>query len=176
MYETIRYEKPFLRQVIARIDFVGAIEVLEKSMPSKLANLISGRFPIAEPADAVAQDIQVDAQAITPQQPRVFKQWNFFSKDREKQLSVAAAFIYVTYSRYTTYEDMVEDFGAIVEGLGRIFPEAKVGRFGLRYINQIEILELPDPVTWNDYLAGDLINTGAFFGDAGHLTRLFHLL
>jgi hypothetical protein len=52
MYETICYEKPFLKQVEARIDFVGAVEALEKSVPTKLANVISEHFGLAVRADS----------------------------------------------------------------------------------------------------------------------------
>ena len=46
MYEAACYEKTFLKEVIARIDFVAPISGLEQRLPPKLAKVLSKDFPI----------------------------------------------------------------------------------------------------------------------------------
>jgi hypothetical protein len=43
MYDEICYEKPFLKEAIARIDFVAPLEELSKGLPPKQA--LSTHFP-----------------------------------------------------------------------------------------------------------------------------------
>jgi len=140
MYETVCYEKSFLKEVIARIDFVAPIDGLEKSLPAKLANVVSTHFPINEPTEAIAQQLQLIIGPDEVKQSRTqFKQWKFYGRDREKTLSLAAPFVFVSYQQYTTYENMKEEFAAIIDAIGKAFPDARTGRFGLRYINSIDI-------------------------------------
>lgn len=173
MYEEVCYEKPFLKEVIVRIDYLAPIEGLERALPAKLAKVASDRFPIAEPAEGLAQELQLGAGEIHHKETR-FKHWNFFGKDREKQFSLAAPSMFVTHSRYSTYEVLKEDWSAVVDAVAKAFPEVRAGRFGLRYVNHIEIEGIP-PTAWADYIAADLIQADAFFYKPVHLTRLLHL-
>jgi len=173
MYDELCYQKPFLNEAIARIDFVAPLEGFEQSFPIKLANVISTHFPISEPTESIAQELQLTADAVHHRQSR-FKQWNFYGKEREKQVTIAAPFLFVSYKRYSTYEDMKANFSAVLSAMKRVSPDAKAGRFGLRYINNIEIDGLPNATTWNDYISGKLLETLSFF-DEKHLTRLFHI-
>jgi uncharacterized protein (TIGR04255 family) len=174
MYEQLCYQKAFLNEVIARLDFVAPLEGFENSFPSKLANVISTHFPISEPTETIAQELQLTADALHHRETR-FKQWNFFGKEREKQVTIAAPFLYVSYKRYTTYEDMKANFSAVIDAMKKVSPDAKVGRFGLRYINNIEISDLSTPTSWDEYISKPLLETIPFFKTPSQLTRLFHI-
>ena len=69
---------------------------------------------------------------------------------------------------------MKAQFAAIVDAVGKAFPDAKAGRFGLRYINIIEI-DLATPTSWGDYIAPGLLGTMTFFTQPQHLTRLIQV-
>ena len=174
MYEEICYKKPFLKEVIARIDFVAPLEALEKALPPKLAKVLSEHFPISEPIDAIAREFQLTGDEVRHRETR-FKQWNFFGKEREKQLTLAAPFVFVTYGRYITYENMKAQFAAVVDAVGKAFPDARAARLGLRYINSIEIPDLATPTSWSEYIAAGLLGTMPFFTDPEHLTRLIQI-
>ncbi len=174
MYDEVCYKNNFLKEVIARIDFVVPLEGLEKSIPPKLANNISVHFPISEPTDAIAQELQIGPENVQSRKTHL-KHWNFYGKEREKQLSLGTPFIFASYKRYRTYEDMKETFGTAVDALKKTFPDTRAARFGLRYINSIEIPGLNNFASWNDYITAGLLGTLEFFNQPEHLTRLIHI-
>jgi hypothetical protein len=61
MYDVICYEKPFLKEVIARIDFVAHLPAIDKALSPKLATLLSKQFPVSEPVDALVSKLAVQA-------------------------------------------------------------------------------------------------------------------
>src|ERR1700730_15400156 len=122
MYETVYYEKTFLKQVVARIDFVAPLIELEKSLPAKLGKALSDSFPIMEPIDTIAQDLQITGDEVKESKQERSKQWNFNGKEREKQLALTTGFVFVIYVRYTTYEDMKADFTSAIDALAKHFP------------------------------------------------------
>lgn len=174
MYEETCYEKPFLKEVISRIDFVTPLEGLRQALPPKLAKELSRYFPISEPVDAVAQELQLKGTEVRHLKSQ-FKQWNFYGKEREKKLVLTANWIFVTYSRYSTYENMKAEFATVIEGLARMFPDVSASRFGLRYINIIEIPDLASPTSWKEYINNRLLGTTTFFTQPANLTRLIHI-
>jgi len=87
-------------------------------------------FPIIEPSDTIAQELQITGNEIKRSKQQQFKQWNFFGKQREKQLALAAGFMFVICTRYMTYEDFKADFTSAVDALVKAFPDATARRFG----------------------------------------------
>jgi len=177
MYEEICYKKTFLKQVIARIDFVTTATPLETALPNKLGKIISQHFKIAEPQDIVSSSVLFGVGIPPKQTEEKHKQWNFYSKDRSDQLSVAQNYIFVLYKNYTKFEDMKTTFGTIVNSLDQEVPEITASRFGLRYINNIEIEGLKKFISWNKYIHSNLAKATSFFSGERekHLSRLFHV-
>jgi uncharacterized protein (TIGR04255 family) len=174
MFDDVCYQKTFLTQVVARIDFVAPLANHDKPPPEKLANLISKDFPITEPFEAIGQEFQIGADGIKSKEAR-FRQWNFFGKEREKQFIISPQAIMVTYQRYSTYEAMKAEFSRAVEAFAKEYPAARVARFGLRFINNISMDDLPSPFAFDEFLSPALLNVNKFFGSPERLTRLFHV-
>lgn len=173
MHEDIRYEKHFLKEVIMRIDFVAPLDELTKSLPQKVVKVASQQFPIAEPTEGFTEQLELRAGELHHQRKMHFKQWNFFGKEREKHLVLAAPFMFIAFARYTKYEALRDTLTAIVDAVAKRFPDARAGRFGLRYINNIEIEGLA-PAAWGEYIAPDLVGARRFLNQPEHLTWLFH--
>jgi uncharacterized protein (TIGR04255 family) len=173
MYEDIRYQKSFLKQVIVRIDFFSPVDAIEKALSPKLANTAAKSFPIAEPGEILVQHLEI-AKTGVQESKTPFKQWNFFGRNRERQLTLSAPFMFVTFSEYSTYEVMKDIWSELVDSVAKIHPDAKVGRFGLRYINSIEI-EGVSPTEWGTYVEPHLLITGRPQQELDHLTRSLHL-
>ena len=174
MYEEVRYAKPFLKQVVARIDFLVPLEGVQDTLTPKLAKILSELFPIVEPTDAVEHQVQLQIGSDPVHTKKTFKQWNFFGIEREKQLSLTRSFVVLSKNIYTTYEDLKGDYAAVVGALETFFPEARVGRFGLRYINNIEIEGLDPVAGWNEYVTPAFLGTFSFF-ESRQLTRLVQI-
>ena len=175
MYDDICYDNSYRKEVVARIDFVAPLEELNKGLKPKLAKVLTTHFPISEPADLIAQELQLSGEEVVQHRQSRFKQWNFFGKEREKKLVLMASSLFVTFSRYTTYESMKTQFSAVVDAVGKSFPDVKTGRFGLRYVNVIEMADLATPTTWTGYIDPGLLGTMAFFAEPHNLTLLSRL-
>lgn len=170
MHEQICYQKSYLKQVIAKVDFASPLALSEKGVPTKLLNLIVKGFPIIEPAETTAHEVSIDGAEVQAKQTTT-KQWNYFSKDRGRQLTVAPQTVFILYTTYTRYESMKEEFSTVLDGLSKAFPDTKVARFGLRFINHID--EKPgDPTVWSDLINPQLLGNRALFGNEDPISRL----
>lgn len=170
MYDDVCYQKSFLKQVIARIDFASPISELEKTVPTKLVNAIVKNFPIVEPADVLMQEVALEGNSIKHSQTAT-KHWNYYSKDRGRQLTLAAQNVFVVYTKYNKYEEIRDQFSAVIDVLAKAFPEIKAARFGLRYVNQID-LPIDDATKWNQYVDPRLLSPRDCFGEDDAITRL----
>jgi uncharacterized protein (TIGR04255 family) len=170
MYDNVCYGKSFLKQVIARIDFATPLEKLDKGPPARLVAPIAKHFPIIEPTDVVTQEVSVNPDGISHRHTTE-RQWNYFSRERDRQLTLSPSNATILYTNYTTYDETKAHFSAFVDALGLVFPGTMVARFGLRYINQIDGL-VEDATRWNEYINDELVEARSFFTDEDTLTRL----
>lgn len=170
MYEDTCYGKSFLKQVIVRIDFAAPLEKLEKGPPTRLVNPIAKRFPIIEPTEVLMQEVALNKEGIAHRQSTE-RQWNYFSRERDRQLTLSSAAAFIQYTRYKSYEETKEQFSAFLDALGNVYPGTVVSRFGLRYINHIDDL-VEDPMEWQAYINADLVTPRAFFSGEDGLSRL----
>ena len=177
MYDEICYKQHFLKQVIARVDFFTPVSELEKAPSPKLTASISRIFPIIEPVDVLATSFQVTPGAQPKQQDEKHKLWNYFGKNREKQLSLSSQSVFVVYNKYTTFEELKIEFLSVITLLDNEYKDITVGRFGLRYINTLEHIKLKVPTVWRKYINKKLLEPVSFFTGKreGKLTRLFHV-
>ena len=176
MYDQVCYERPFLKEVIARIDFLVPLASVAKELPPKMANAVSKLFPISQPNKAIAQELQLTKEMLQHSRKEVME-WIFFGKDREKRLVVTAEALFVSYSSYTTYEDLNRDFTIATEEIFKAFPDVRARRLGLRYVNNIEVADAADkPTSWDAYINTQLLGLFNLFGDPNHVARLFHIV
>lgn len=170
MYDDVCYGNSFLKQVIARIDFAAPLEKLDKGPPTRLVTPIAKHFPIIEPTEVVMQEVSVNTDGVSHRHTTE-RQWNYFSRERDRQLTLSPTSAIIQYTKYTTYDETKAQFSALVDALGVVFPGTMVARFGLRYINQIDIAG-EDATLWNEYINDELVSARSFFADDGILTRL----
>jgi uncharacterized protein (TIGR04255 family) len=173
MYDEICYDKPFLKEVVSRIDFVAPIETIQNSLNSKFLKAISKLFPISEPTEELAQELQFGPGHLSSKEIRT-KQWNFYSKNRESQLTIARNCVFVLYKKYENYEKAQSDFSYVIDAFSKAYPDAQVSRYGLRYINIIEIPDINPVSGWSNYINEDLLSGHSIFGDES-VVRLFHI-
>lgn len=173
MYEQICYKKSFLKRVIARVDFASPLAQLERGVPNRLLNTIVEFFPIIEPTEVLEHELSIEGSAVQSKQTMI-KEWHYFGKDRGRQLTLAPQNIFVQYTTYNKFEETKEQFGSVIDALSSTFPGTKASRFGLRYINQID-LQIEDPTAWNNYIDPKLLGGRSFFGEDDAISRLISI-
>lgn len=163
MYNEVCYDKSFLKQVIVRLDFATPIDALEKNVASKLVKTIVSAFPIVEPSELIGHQFMIDAEGFKTQQIES-KQWNYFGRDRLQKLTVAPRYIVWQFDNYTTYVKTKEQIVTIIDQFAKQYPDTQISRFGIRFINQIDI-EVADPTKWDEYISPELLANRDFFKD-----------
>ncbi len=167
----ICYNKNYLSEVIARIDLVSPLSSLEKEMPKEFSKIALEHFPIAEPKPVFTQELFVTQNELATRK-KEFTEWNFHGESREKRLTVTPNAFFVTYKRYQKYENLREEFIALVEGFFRTFVDAQPKRIGLRYINELELDE-ENPLDWNEAISPEILGLLSYSVEGATPSRIF---
>lgn len=177
MYEDICYEKPFLKEVIVRVDLSSPIRDIGKKLPPPVASRIANRFPIVEPKKGIEEEMQFSPSEMHRKRSE-FTIWNYFGLEREKRVSIAPDHIVAVYRLYKTFEKLYEDFIDIMDALTNSYPDFRGRRVGLRYINVIneQSSGLTDPFSWNEYINSGMLGLFSHFTDRPTLNRIFHIV
>lgn len=174
MYEDVCYNNSFLKAVILRVDFPTPVPSLTNNLPVKLANAALARFPIQEPKKTLSHELMLSPEKIEHRQSEAIE-WHFHGRERDKTLTIAPAVVLIKRDRYSTYEELREEFDSILEPLFTLEPEIEASRVGLRYINQIDI-EDDEPLRWSKYIDPRLLGLFDRFPDPNELARLMHVV
>ena len=174
MYDDICYEEPFLKEVVARVDFAASLTTLGTKIPAEVGNTAIERFPILEQRKALAQELQVSSGEIHHKREE-FTEWNYHGRHREKRLVIAPDCSFVTYSQYTTYEALKDDFLSVMESLFKKYPDLRGRRLGLRFVNQIAPAG-HDTIEWEDLIDEGLLGLFSHFKQMKEsASRLFNI-
>lgn len=173
-FDDVRYKRNFLKQVIARIDFLSPLASIATALPAELSKAVLERFPLSEPQQAIARELQISQKEVATKQS-AFTRWLFHGREREKTFTIEPGATLIEHRRYTTYEDLRADFVTLIAKQCESFKDAQPSRLGLRYINVIELKE-GDPLNWSDYFDPRMLCLLEFTPapDRKYLTRIFH--
>ena len=178
MYENICYKKPFLKEVIFRIDFPSPIEGIESNLPQNISKAALKKFPISEPKKMHAQEFQISGPSIQTKTSEV-THWVFHGKQREKHLTIAPNAIIFSIKKYISYEDFIGDTRVIISEFYKKYKDLSASRVGLRYVNILDITE-ENPLDWSKYIKENMLGIIDFHGEQNGeqtcLTRSFHIL
>jgi uncharacterized protein (TIGR04255 family) len=175
-YEHLHYNKNFLTEVLARMDFLGKIEELRESFPRQLGNIISETFPILEPQKVVAQELMVSPEGGQKADgPITSNQWKFYGASREKYLTLSADVILTSHSAYGSFEDFLSGILPALDFLAKQYPDLQVRRVGLRYINNLRP-KGRGPFAWNKYVNKNMLSILKILEPQKAIARAFHNL
>jgi uncharacterized protein (TIGR04255 family) len=169
MANTAKYEKPFLSEVVLRIDFVSPYKELSVEIPNNLLRTILGKFPISE---------GTDQERITLGEPGWIQrlEWTFHDKQKNKRIVLSALTLLFDYKKYESFEALKSEFIPVMTSLFEANPALFARRFGLRYINRIRI-DTGHATAWNDFLNDDLLSIFKVKEEySDSLARAFHNL
>lgn len=172
--DEICYEKDFLSNVIARVDFASPIEAISAQLPPVLATAALKAFPIAEPRKQIAQQFQISASGLQ-RSTSESTQWRFHGKSRDKTLTIVPEALFVEYNVYRSYEILKGDFFGYLAVFFGEFKDAQARRLGLRYINNIQLDE-DNPLAWDRYLSPEMLSTLRFYPHPECIARAFSVL
>ncbi len=177
LFAEIRYQKNFLREVIARIDFLNPLPGMDLALPAPLTEEAIRAFPIPEPHDVLSHEVQFGPEGVTKASEERIKEWHFHGKERTKTLTIGRQVVLVRHKMYQTYDPIKAEFVRILEQIDNLFPNIQAARIGLRYINQIELTE-GNPTDWSAYIAPELLSLFRFPSDVDQaaLSRILHNL
>lgn len=163
MYENVAYKRSPLKTVIARLDFVSPVAELDDAVPAAVTKAIAKTFPIAEPNEGVAHELRLGADRVQAESRRR-KEWNFYGKNRQKRLLLASNCLFVETSQYVSFEAFEKDFALVVSAFEKTFADTVVSRFGLRFVNHVQLPSLEkDKVA--TLINPDLLQTLTFAAD-----------
>ena len=167
------YKTNFLTNVIVRVDFPNPLPVHE-NLPSTLSETILNLFPISEPKKLKGQTFKFDGTKIQMEGIEKSTEWNYFGKNREKQLVLNSEFMFISQKKYETFTRLNSEFITIIEKLYENYPDLQINRFGLRYINEISLLNQTEPLNWNKYLNDNLLTLFDIAEDKSKIAKCFN--
>ncbi len=174
MYDDVCYNNSFLKEVIARVDFAAEDELLRKRIPPEIGNAAVKRFPISEQKKAMKHELQLSTKEFHGKQEEIIE-WNYHGLNHEKRLVISSATILVTYTKYSSFEELKEDFLSVLAQLFKERMALQGARFGLRYVNNIEPAN-SDPFKWSEYIDTRLLGLfERFSAQQDIVTRLFNI-
>lgn len=169
-----KYKTNFLTKVVAKVDFANPIPVEDKLEP-ELTKSILKSFPISEPKKLIGTQVKfVPDEGFNFEGEQLSKtEWNYYGKNREKQLIVASEAFTIIYDEYDSFETLLSEFLDNLTILSKIYPDLQMNRLGLRYVNEIKLNE-PHPLEWNEYLDEKLLTIFDVSEDRTKIARGFH--
>lgn len=174
-YKRKKYRKDFLKKVLCRADFDTPLKIEEGGPPDDLYKVVKLRFPIPEIQNLIGKELTI-GPGIPKEKEFHKKEWFYHGKDREKYLKVTPEFLVIEYTKYDYFEKMEEDFLSSIDALYKSFPNMKLKRLGIRYIDSIELESEPDPTDWKKYFSDEITKNIDIATDKSTLARAFSVI
>lgn len=175
MTKCVRYKKPFLKDVIFRIDFPSPLPNLKQSLPQSLHKVASMEFPMFEPQQAHSQEVRFEGADVQTKSSQLV-QWIFHDKQREKSLTIDANSLAITVKKYDGFIYIKNSMLNIVRELYKNYPELLVSRLGVRYINVLSPIDKEGPLDWANYVDGKMLQTLNLQDNNKQIIRAFNIL
>jgi uncharacterized protein (TIGR04255 family) len=150
------YRKTFLKEVIARVDFLSPLPGIDAALPPALSEAAIRSFPIPEPRQAVQHQVEIGPHPVRSSSESI-KEWLFHGKDRTKTLTIGRQVLVLQQKSYQSYESLRDEFVGVLAQVSELFKGIQTSRIGLRYINAIQLPE-PNPTDWSAYITPSLLS------------------
>ena len=171
--DCISYNNNFLKEVIARVDFKEEIASIRDELPETLKEEFLSLLPVSEERQRFSTEVKISAKQQAINTSKVSKEWLFHSIGRKTTAKLNSNFIALIYEKYETFEILKEQFLHVLKSLYHSCEDLLGGRFGLRYINEIQV-ENGDPLDLSKFLNKNLLYPIKKFPEHNKLSRLFH--
>jgi uncharacterized protein (TIGR04255 family) len=172
--KNICYNKNFITEAIAKVEFLNPILELDKTLPKYFSDSIVKMFPIAESREIKNNNVTITDSGV---QSNVEKgiEWSFWNKDRSRKISLSKDSLLLVQNKYESYDNFAYEFLTAFEALCSAYKELIFRRFGVRYVNNIKLAE-SEPLNWSAYINDKLTASINIPDDSSHISRTFHNL
>lgn len=170
----IRYERHFLTEVIARLDFATPVEALRDNFPNALRQVCLSQFPIEEPNRLMMAQVNLTAKDVSKTESST-TEWTFHDKLRRTTATFSTDSMHIVTRAYTSFEQLSGYFNSLHQAFTTIHPGVTYRRLGLRYVNVIDIGP-SDPFDWTSLIAPSLLTPLTFRSPRTDLLRGFTIL
>lgn len=172
--ENICYKRNFISEALAKVEFLNPILELDTTLPKEFSDSIAKLFPIAESKEINNNNVTITDSGVQSNVEKIIE-WTFWNKDRSRRISLSRNSLLLVQNKYESYDSFAYEFLTAFDALCITYKELIFRRFGVRYINNIKLLE-KNPLEWNDYINEKLIASINIPEDSSHISRTFHNL
>jgi uncharacterized protein (TIGR04255 family) len=169
-----KYEKPFLKSVIFRIDLAQPLSQ-SKKLASDFHEIIKGKFPLKEDISGIrfeaTMGIAGKDQGTVKQTQRAVTSYKFTDASGKTilMLEPEPSNLNLSFNSYNNSDELKEFINTIVTAVNRTYGDTLIKRTGLRYINDI-ILD-GDAFQWAPFINLHLISLLDFPPDKKKISR-----
>jgi hypothetical protein len=167
-----QYKNDYLSQVIIKVDFAMDLVSIQKDLNSDLIKVILNYFQVPEPRKMIGRKFQISNQKIESSKEESME-WRYFNRDHTKLLTLNPMFMVIDYKKHVEFDNVKKEFIDILKSLFDSELNIQISRFGLRYINNIELNE-NDPTNWTKYINKNLLSIFNFYEDSQALSRILN--
>jgi uncharacterized protein (TIGR04255 family) len=119
-FETIHYQRNFLKEVIVRVDFLSPLPGVDVALPPPIAEIAVRDFPIPEPREALHRQVKINRDGVASTEER-FKEFQFHGIERTKTFTIGRQVVLAQYKTYQTYELVKAEFIRILDRVAEVF-------------------------------------------------------
>lgn len=164
------YNKNYLVKVIARVDFLNEVNEFNKVLTDNLLSLIKKYYKIEDPKHMITKTI-TNVNGDTTTEHKNVMQWDFYNNTRIKHLCITSKFIFIEFNKYDNFEEL-EPFFEICDKIFEIYKNLKANRIGLRYIDEINLINVCELYKYSGYINEKLTNSFGFEEDFALLRNI----
>ena len=103
--DKICYKDTPIKRVIFRLDFLQNVPELNETLPSAITDLIKTSFPIAEPKDIMAKQLQISKDDVKSNNV-TSKEWHFHTKERNATLFIKEDSFAIQIQNYISFQEV----------------------------------------------------------------------
>lgn len=171
------YAKNFITQVVLRADFVQ--DTVPMAQPDETFLSLLDGYPVRNRLNRSKSEVRIRK---TPQGPvkdthtTNFVENNFWTEDRHRRVAVCSEYLFLEERRYEGYAELRDLFLDALDAVAAPYPNLKIRRLGMRYINEIKLPEEDagpglGADFWQQYVNPLLVGGLRFAGNDGTLAR-----
>lgn len=171
------YAKNYITQVVLRADFVQ--DTVPMAQPDETLLSLLDAYPVRNRLNRSKSEVRIRK---TPQGPvkdthtTNFIENNFWTADKHSRVAVCSEYLFLEERRYESYAELRDLFLDALDAVAAPYPNLKIRRLGMRYINEIKLPEEDagpglGADFWQQYVNPLLVGGLRFAGNDGTLAR-----